>query len=329
MLRAQLDTAPSAPVAGLVARLTQDAAPPATNGDTQRATDADASYTRFVRDALRARYVVGRVMQRTSTVTVFAATDVRSGAAAELRTLRPDIARRLQLEPLVATLERASRVRHDNLAPIADVGVVDRFVFMASPPLGGELLRDRLDREHRVSVVQAIDIALRLAAALECIEQYAVPHLDLTPRRVRLIDGSVLLTDFGIMFGILSALAPDPTESGVVLGTPAYMSPELLSGDHSTGAASDIYSLGCILFHLLTGEPPHHAGTARALTARRLREPPPSAHAMRADVPVALDALLHDALATRVVDRIGSARLLDEQLHAVRATLPTIPFAFP
>lgn len=154
-----------------------------------------------------------------------------------------------------------------------------------SPPLGGELLRDRLDREHRVRVVQAIDIALRLAAALECIEQYAVPHLDLTARRVRLIDDSVLLTDFGIMFGILSALAPDPTESGVVLFTPAYMSPELLSGDHSSGAASDLYSLGCILFH--------------------------------------------DALATRVVDRIGSARRLAEQLRAVRATLPTIPFASP
>ena len=317
-LRHELDAAPSPQVAGLAARLrSSDTADAPTRGPGVDVTREDP-YLLHVRDRLRARYAVERIVARTSTVTQFDARDVATNTAVALRVLLPDITARVDTGLVVATLERASRVRHPNVAPISDVGAVEQVLFTSAPPVSGELLRDRLDREPQLPLALAIDITLDVVAALECAEQYELPHLDITPRRVRLVSGTAMLTDLGLMHGIISGQRHDATESGVAMGTPAYMSPELLAGDGESGRLCDIYSVACLLFHMIAGHPPHHAPTSRALLARRLREPAPLLRDARAGVSDALDTLVQHALARRAGDRLQHAQELHERLRVFR-----------
>jgi len=317
-LRLELDASPSPQVAGLTERLRSSL----TAGVPTRAPSTgdigDDPYVKHVRDRLRARYAVDHLVGRTSTVTQFDARNVSSDTPVALRVLLPDIAARVDVGRVVATLERASRVRHPNVAAISDVGAVEQVLYTASPPLGGELLRDRLDRDAQLPVDVAIDIAVDVLAALECAEQYELPHLDITPRRVRLVGGSAIVTDLGVMYGIVAGERHDATESGVAMGTPAYMSPELLAGDGKSGQLCDVYSVACLLYHMIAGHPPHHAPTSRALLARRLLEPPPSLRNAREGVSDALDTLVRHALARHPADRLQSAVELRVGLRAIR-----------
>src|SRR5262249_52863319 len=148
----------------------------------------------------------------------------------------------------------------------------------------GESVRDRLRREHRLPMEEALRITREAALALHYAHEQGVVHRDIKPENLLLTkDGSTLVADFGIA----RALGGDErwTQAGSSMGTPAYMSPEQANADQALDARSDVYSLACVLYEMLAGEPPFTGSTAAAIVTKWLTEPIPSVRAVRPDVP--------------------------------------------
>jgi serine/threonine-protein kinase len=320
-VREELEESPSPEVADLAMKLrTATAAPSPRAPSVARDGAANAEpYLAFVRERLMSRYAVHRIVGRTSLVTIFDATGARDDAPVMLRVIVPDLLSRADTTRLVAGLEAAARPRGEHIAPIGDVGVLGGLVFTATSPLVAPALRERLEVERHLKIDAALDIAIAVAAALACGDSHGIPHLDLTPRRI-LLDSQTRLADLGLMHAVVGSLTHNPAESGAALGTPAYLSPEQLAGEAVNGSLSDIYSLGCILYQMLAGEPPHSSTNTRALVARRLGHEPPRVRELRESVPAALDGLVARMVARIPADRVPSASALHEELRAIRAT---------
>ncbi|MGH7514993.1 MAG: protein kinase domain-containing protein, partial [Gemmatimonadales bacterium] len=197
----------------------------------------------------------------------------------------------------------------------------------------GESLRDRLRRERQLPVEDAIQIAREAARGLEYAHHHGVAHRDVKPENILLTsDGSTLVADFGIAL----ALGGDDglTQTGMAVGTPAYMSPEQAAGDRSLDARTDQYSLAAVLYEMLAGESPWTGATAQAVMAKKLSEPPPSVRAVRPSVPAAVDEAIRKALAPVAADRFATLGQFAQALHGsasvqtAAATVPT-PSAAP
>ena len=197
------------------------------------------------------------------------------------------------------------------------------------PFVEGESLRDRLRRERQLPVEDALQIAREAARALDYAHQHGIVHRDIKPENILLTrDGSTLVADFGIA----RALESDDklTQTGMVIGTPAYMSPEQASGDKGIDARTDIYSLGAVLYEMLAGEAPYTGPTAQAIIAKRLMDPVPSVRRMRPNVPEGVDQAIQRALAPVAADRYASAGDFARALQAAgTATTPTAATAAP
>jgi serine/threonine-protein kinase len=173
-------------------------------------------------------------------------------------------------------------------------------------------LRDRLRREGRLPVELAVQLAAQVCSALTYAHALGVVHRDVKPENILLTtDGYALLSDFGIAYAVDDGAVPGAarrlTETGEVLGTPAYMSPEQAAGDEPVDARSDIYSLAGVLFEMLAGTPPFTGPNARTVIERRLTQPPPSVRALRPEVPSAVEAAIRRAMARQPGDRFESA----------------------
>ena len=209
-------------------------------------------------------------------------------------------------------------MQHPALEPQLEVGAYEGLFYLVTPIVAGETLRDHLARDHELGLAEAMTIGERLAGALAAAHEADVPHLDVKPRHVVLSERGALLGDLGLALGVSCATTDVSTRSGITIGTPAYMSPEQAGGTGTADARSDVYALGCILYHMLGGEPPFAGATARATLMRRLTETPTALRTIRSGVPRSVDALVLRMLERVPGDRPTMAHVRDDLRIALR-----------
>jgi len=257
--------------------------------------------------ALARRYEIDREIGRGGMATVYLARDVRHDRKVAVKVLNPELGAVLGVERFLAEIKVTANLQHPNLLPLFDSGEVGGLLFYVMPYVDGESLRAKLDREKELPIDDAVRIAVAVASALEYAHARGVIHRDLKPENILLHAGQPVVADFGIALAVSNAGGARVTQTGISLGTPQYMSPEQATGDRAIDGRTDIYSLGAVLYEMLTGEPPHSGTTAQAIIARVLTEQPRSVRATRANVPAHIDAAIEHALEKLPADRFSSA----------------------
>ena len=269
------------------------------------------------------RYRLERELGRGGMATVFLAHDLRHDRPVALKVLHPDLAATLGPERFQREIKLAARLQHPNILTVHDSGETDGQLWFTMPFVEGESLRDRLRRDTQLSVDDALRIATDAARALDYAHHHGVVHRDIKPENLLLTDdGSTLVADFGIAMA-LSQADDHLTQTGMSVGTPAYMSPEQAAGDRSLDARSDIYSLGCVLYEMLAGEPPFTGPTAQAVIAKRFSGEVPHVRHVRPSVPEFLDQAIRKALAPVVADRFSSAAEFSRALGYTTISAPS------
>ncbi len=264
-------------------------------------TDATAS---LLADALRDRYTIQRELGRGGMATVYVAQDVRHDRQVALKVLHPELAATLGPERFQREIKLAARLQHPHILTVHDSGDTVGHLWFTMPLVEGESLRDRLRRETQLPVEDALRIATDAARALQYAHDHGVVHRDIKPENLLLTtDGSTLVADFGIARALDTAGVERLTETGFSVGTPAYMSPEQASGERTVDARSDQYSLACVLYEMLAGEPPFTGPTARAVMARRVSGEVPPLRRVRPSVPASVEQATLRALAPVPGDR--------------------------
>src|SRR6185312_9090303 len=247
--------------------------------------------------ALAGRYTIERELGRGGMATVYLANDLRHRRQVAIKVLRPDLAAALGPQRFLREIEIAARLQHPHILPLHDSGDDDGFLYYVMPYVEGESLRQRLVREKQLPLDDALQITSAVASALGYAHSHDVMHRDIKPENILLSGGEAVVADFGIARAITAAGGDKLTTTGVAVGTPTYMSPEQAAGEARLDGRSDVYSLGCVLYEMLAGEPPFTGPTAQAIIARTLKETPRPIHSMRAGVPAALDQVIAKAMA--------------------------------
>jgi serine/threonine-protein kinase len=279
-------------------------------------TDLDARLERALAD----RYAIQRQIGAGGMALVYLARDLRHGRQVAVKVLAPELAQSLGSDRFLREIEIAAQLSHPRIVPLLDSGSADGLLYYAMPYVEGESLRQRLDRERQLSVDDALDITRQAAAALAYAHARGVVHRDVKPENILLSGGEALVADFGIARAVTAASGDRLTDTGVAVGTPAYMSPEQASGERDVDARSDVYSLACVLFEMLAGEPPFTGPTAQAITARKLSSSAPNIALLRESVPPAVGDTVRKALAPVPADRYASATQFAEALRLTGAT---------
>ncbi|HTO73509.1 MAG TPA: protein kinase [Gemmatimonadales bacterium] len=254
-----------------------------------------------------AGYTLERQLGRGGMATVFLAQDLKHKRPVALKVLHPELAHVLGPERFHREVELAARLQHPHILTVLDSGEAAGQLWFTMPFVDGESLRDRINRERQLPVEEAVRIASEVAKALDYAHRNGVIHRDIKPENILLTkDGDTLVADFGIARG-LSSTEARLTETGMAVGTPAYMSPEQASGERQLDARTDVYALGAVLFEMLVGEPPFTGATAQAVIAKRFSGEVPKVRATRPNVSPAIEAAVSQALAPVAADRFASA----------------------
>jgi serine/threonine protein kinase len=257
-------------------------------------------------DALAGRYVVERELGQGAMATVYLARDLRYHRPVAVKVMQPKLASALGPERFLRELEIARAMAHPLIVPLYESGDAGGMLYYIMPYVEGESLYERLQREGRLSLEDALRIAHDVAEALGYAHAQRVLHRDVKPENILLAGGRALVADFGLARAIGSAEYRRLTQTGVIVGTAYYMSPEQLREERDLDQRVDVYSLGCILYEMLTGAPPYTGRSLMELATRILRAPVPSVRQVDPDVPAAVDQAISRALAKSANDRFGS-----------------------
>ena len=263
---------------------------------------------------LSGRYTVDRQLGEGGMAVVYLAYDLRHERNVALKVLRPEISAEIGAERFLREIKMAARLTHPHILPVFDSGEADGLLFYVMPNMEGNSLRERLDRERQLALDDALRLTNEVASALDYAHRNQVMHRDVKPENILLHEGAALVADFGI--GKVLTGGKSLTQTGLSVGTPAYMSPEQASGDSGVDGRSDLYSLGCVLYEMLTGEAPFTGPTAQAVIAKRFVSPVPKVRTTR-DVPEAVDTVIQRALARTPVDRYRSGAEFSEALRDI------------
>ncbi|MBI2072106.1 MAG: protein kinase [Gemmatimonadetes bacterium] len=281
--------------------------------------------------ALADRYRIERELGHGGMGLVFLAEDLKHGRKVALKVLRPEVGQSLGGDRFLREIRITAQLNHPNILTLIDSGEADGFTYYVLPYVEGESLRDRLDREKQLPLEDALRITRDVADALSYAHSLGVIHRDIKPENILFEAGHAVVADFGIAKAISDAGGEKLTESGLAVGTPAYMSPEQASGAGDLDARSDVYSLACVLYEMLAGSPPYVGPSAQAIIARKALEPVPSLRVVRDTVPVGVERALMRALAKVPADRFATARQFAEALSGAGDTLGppsrVLPFA--
>ncbi|HEY8106786.1 MAG TPA: protein kinase, partial [Gemmatimonadales bacterium] len=259
-------------------------------------------------EALRDRYVLERELGRGGMATVYLARDLRHDRSVALKVLRPELAVALGPERFQREIRFAARLQHPHILSVYDSGESAGQLWFTMPYVEGESLRDRLRRDGAMPLDGALRVAREAAEALGYAHEHGVVHRDIKPENILLTrDGNTLVADFGIARGVGSDAGDQLTATGMSLGTPAYMSPEQAAGASAIDGRSDIYSLGCVLYEMLSGEAPFTGTTPQSVIAKRFTGPAPSLAALRDRIPGPVEDAVARALAREPSDRFATA----------------------
>jgi tRNA A-37 threonylcarbamoyl transferase component Bud32/tetratricopeptide (TPR) repeat protein len=286
---------------------------------TSGARDMDA--------ALEGRYTIERELGRGGMATVYLAQDLKLDRRVALKVIRPELAASVGNERFLREIEIAARLSHPHILPLHDSGEAGGHLYYAMPYVEGESLRQRLEREGQLPIAEVIAIVRAVASALTYAHQEGIIHRDIKPENILLAKDASggaahpLVADFGIARALDVAGGERLTETGLALGTPAYMSPEQSAADHRLDGRSDIYALGCVAYEMLAGAPPFTGPTAQSILARHAVDPVPSLHTVRGTVPPSIEYAIERALAKVPADRFATADEFARALTSERAPL--------
>ncbi|MGH7694168.1 MAG: protein kinase domain-containing protein [Gemmatimonadaceae bacterium] len=270
--------------------------------------------------ALSGRYRLEREVGAGGMATVYLAEDVRHHRRVAIKVLKPELTEALGAERFLKEIEVTAQLQHSHILPLFDSGEVPAehsqpsYLFYVMPFVEGESLRQHIDREKQLSLDTALDLTRQVAGALDYAHRQGVVHRDIKPENILIKDGQALVTDFGIALAVSQAGGSRLTQTGLSIGSPQYMSPEQATGEREIDARSDVYSLACVLYEMLAGDPPFAGSTAQAVVARKLTGAVPSLRPVRDTVSQGLDHVVTKALAKVPADRYPTMALFADAL---------------
>lgn len=272
--------------------------------------------------ALSDRYRVERELGAGGMSTVYLAEDLRHGRLVAIKVLHPHLAATLGTERFLAEIRTTAKLHHAHVLPLFDSGEASGHLFYVMPFVDGHTLRDRLTRERSLTIEEAIRLSAEIADALAYAHGQGIVHRDIKPENVLLSSGHAYVADFGIARAASVASDNRITQTGVAIGTPAYMSPEQMFAEREIDGRADIFSLGCVLFEMLAGESPFHATNDSSTLAKRMMQPAPSVASKRIDTPPWLVEVVGRAIAREPKDRFQTAGAMVHSLTLARGAVP-------
>lgn len=264
---------------------------------------------------LAGRYEIECLLGQGGMASVYLARDRKHDRRVAVKILDAELSRTLGAERFLREIGIAAKLTHPHILPLHDSGHEGEVLYYVMPYVEGETLRSRLEREGQLPLDDALRIACEVASALEYAHRRQIMHRDVKPENILLEEGHAVLADFGIARAV-SAAGDRLTQTGMAIGTPAYMSPEQASGAAMVDHRSDVYSLACTLYEMLAGEPPFTGPTAMSITAKKLSEPAPRIRIVRPSVPESVERTLLRALDPAPADRFATAESLRDALAA-------------
>ena len=265
--------------------------------------------------ALADRYRLERELGSGGMATVYLAHDLKHDRDVALKVLKPDLAASLGRDRFLREIQLAAKLGHPHILPLYDSGEADGALFYVMPNVQGQSLRERLEQQRQLSISDAVRIATEVAGALDHAHRLGIIHRDIKPENIMLQNGHALVADFGIGKAISDTATDTLTQVGMSVGTPAYMSPEQAVGEDVDGR-SDLYSLGCVRYEMIVGEPPFTGPTVQAVIARRFVQTPVEVAALREGVPGPVSRAVSQARARVAVDRHETAAQFVTALNA-------------
>jgi hypothetical protein len=271
-----------------------------------------------LRAAIRRRYTIQHELGRGGTALVFLAHDLKHDRSVAIKVLRPEIAIALGAERFLREIRLAAKLQHPHILPLYDSGEAAGSLYYVMPCVEGESLRQRMEREGQLPLEDALRIASEVCDALRYAHSQDIVHRDIKPENILLTSGHALVADFGIARAITAAGGDKLTDTGLAVGTPAYMSPEQAGAEPRIDGRSDLYSLGCVLYEMLAGQPPFTGPSARAVLARHSVDPVPPLRTVRRAVPEQVERAVMRALEKAPADRFATTGQFADALAQVK-----------
>ncbi len=265
--------------------------------------------------ALADRYRIERELGQGGMATVYLAEDLKHDRKVALKVLKPELAAVIGADRFVVEIKTTAALQHPHILPLFDSGTADGFLYYVMPFIDGETLRSKLDRETQLGIDEAVHITAAVADALDYAHRHGVIHRDIKPENILLHDGRPMVADFGIALALSAAAGGRMTETGMSLGTPHYMSPEQATAEKEITARSDVYSLGSVLYEMLTGNPPHVGASAQQIIMKIVTEEAAPVTKLRKAVPPNVAAAVAQAIEKLPADRFESAKAFAEALE--------------
>ena len=275
--------------------------------------------------ALGGKYRIERKLGEGGMASVYLAEDLKHERKVALKILRPELAAVLGAERFLSEIKTTANLQHPHILPLFDSGSADGYLYYVMPFIDGETLREKLDREKQLGVEESVRITRDVADALDYAHRHGVIHRDIKPGNILLHDGRPVVADFGIALAVSAAGGGRMTETGLSLGTPHYMSPEQAGADRDLSARSDVYSLGCVLYEMLAGQPPHIGPSAQSILVRILTETPRPLTELRHTVPTHVASAVAKAIEKLPADRFEGAKAFRDALEDPAFTYQTRP----
>ena len=265
--------------------------------------------------ALQGKYRVEREVGAGGMATVFRAEDLKHHRSVAIKVLRPELAASLGTERFLREIELAARLQHPHILPLYDSGAEGGFLYYVMPFVEGESLRDRLTRETMLPLAPAVQLTREVASALAYAHGQGVIHRDIKPENIMLSGGHAVVADFGIARAVDAASGGERlTGIGLSIGTPAYMSPEQATASDDVGPASDVYSLGCVLYESLSGRAAFSGPTIQSVITKSISGPRPHVREVQKSVPQAIDQVVVKSLAQDPAERYPTATEFSDAL---------------
>jgi serine/threonine protein kinase/Flp pilus assembly protein TadD len=276
-----------------------------------------------LRKSFSSHYTIDRELGRGGMATVYLAQDVKHERLVALKVLHQELAQSLGADRFLREIKVAARLNHPHILPLHDSGALDSFLYYVMPYVEGESLRERLDREEYLPVEEAVNLTRGIASALDYAHRQGIVHRDIKPENLMLYEGEAMVMDFGIAKA-LSMAGPDTiTQTGMMVGTPAYVSPEQAAGASDLDGSSDQFSLACVVYEMLSGERAFTGPTPQAVMAKRFTDSVVPIRSVRSTVPENIERALAKAMSTDAERRFRTTGLFAQALASTSLNTPS------